>query len=72
LSDAAISPLNAITYYHSVVQKMGKAESESFLRPYRAPGMQHCAGGPGPEDFGEFGISRVNHSQHNIYLALEN
>jgi feruloyl esterase len=35
------------------------------------PGMQHCAGGPGPDDFGESGISPVNDSQHNIYLALE-
>jgi hypothetical protein len=71
-SDAAISPLNAINYYDSVVQKMGKGESDAFLRLYMVPGMQHCAGGPGPDDFGEFGVSRINDPQHNIYLALEN
>jgi feruloyl esterase len=35
------------------------------------PGMHHCAGGPGPDVFGEDGISPVNDPQHNIYLALE-
>jgi feruloyl esterase len=35
------------------------------------PGMQHCGGGPGPDIFGEYGISPVNDPQHNIYLALE-
>lgn len=71
-SDAAISPVNAIDYYDSVVQKMGKAESDAFVRLYMVPGMQHCAGGPGPDDFGEFGIGRTNDQQHNVYLALEN
>ena len=71
-SDAAISPLNAIKYYDSVVQEMGKPESDAFLRLYMVPGMQHCGGGPGPDDFGEFGISRINDPQHNIYMALEN
>jgi feruloyl esterase len=33
--------------------------------------MQHCAGGPGPYDFGELGIPPVNDPQHNIYQALE-
>lgn len=70
-SDAGISPLNAINYYESVVQKMGKAESDSFLRLYMVPGMQHCGGGPGPDDFGEFGLSQINDPQHNVYRALE-
>jgi feruloyl esterase len=71
-SDAAISPENAINYYESVVKKMGKPESDAFLRLYMVPGMQHCGGGPGPDDFGEFGVSRINDPQHNISLALEN
>jgi feruloyl esterase len=70
-SDAGIPPLNSINYYDSVVATMGKAESDSFLRLYMIPGMQHCAGGPGPDEFGEFGISQTNDPQHNIYLALE-
>jgi hypothetical protein len=70
-NDAAISPLNAINYYESVLSTMGKQPADSFVRLYMVPGMQHCAGGPGPDDFGEFGISQPNDPQHNIYLALE-
>jgi feruloyl esterase len=70
-SDAAIAPMNAIQYYESVVKTMGKAESEAFVRLYMVPGMQHCAGGPGADNFGEFGFSRINDAQHNIYMALE-
>ena len=70
-SDAAISPLNAINYYDSVVQKMGRAESASFVRLYMVPGMQHCGGGPGPDDFGVTGFSQVKDTQHNVSLALE-
>ena len=71
-SDAAISPLNAINYYESVLQKMGQSESDAFLRLYMVPGMHHCGGGPGPDRFGAFGISPINDPQHNIYLAVEN
>ena len=70
-SDAGISPLNTINYYESVVNKMGKEDSDSFMRLFMVPGMQHCGGGPGPNVFGEYGISPVNDPQHNIYLALE-
>jgi hypothetical protein len=70
-SDSGISPLNTINYYESVVNKMGKQDTDSFMRLYMVPGMQHCGGGPGPDVFGEYGISPVNDPQHNIYLALE-
>jgi feruloyl esterase len=70
-NDPAISPLNSINYYESVLATMGKQQADSFVRLYMVPGMQHCAGGPGPDDFGEFGISPKNDPQHNIYLALE-
>ena len=70
-SDGGISPLNSINYYNSVVASMGKENADSFLRLYLVPGMQHCAGGPGPDEFGEFGISQINDPLHNIYLAVE-
>lgn len=70
-SDAAISPLNSINYYNSVVEKMGKPQADSFVRLYMVPGMQHCGGGPGPDVFGQFGISPVHDPQHNLYMALE-
>jgi feruloyl esterase len=70
-SDAGISPLHTIKYYESVVEKMGKQDVDSFVRLYMVPGMQHCAGGPGPDVFGEDGVTPVNDAGHNIYLALE-
>ncbi len=70
-NDAAISALNTINYYESVESKMGKQEADSFLRLYMVPGMQHCSGGPGPDNFGQMGFSTSNDPQHNMYLALE-
>jgi feruloyl esterase len=70
-NDPGISPLNSINYYDSVVAAMGQPETDSFLRLYMVPGMQHCAGGPGADDFGEFGIGPAPDPQHNIYKALE-
>ena len=70
-NDPGISPLNSINYYESVIATMGKQQADSFVRLYMVPGMQHCAGGPGPDDFGQLGISPVNDPQHNMYLALE-
>jgi len=32
---------------------LGQAKTESFVRLYMVPGMQHCAGGPGPDEFGQ-------------------
>lgn len=52
-SDAAIPPLNAINYYESVVSKMGSRDTNSFVRLFMVPGMQHCGGGPGPNVFGQ-------------------
>lgn len=69
--DAAISALNSINYYNSVVSKMGQKDADSFLRLYMVPGMQHCGGGPGPDVFGAYGFSPVNDSHHNMYMALE-
>src|ERR1700676_3556169 len=70
-NDPGISPLNSINYYESVIATMGKQQADAFVRLYMVPGMQHCAGGPGPDDFGQLGISPVNDPQHNMYLALE-
>ncbi len=69
--DPAISPLNAINYYQSVVSTMGPRETNSFLRLYLVPGMQHCAGGPGPFMFGQLGIATARDADHDIFTALE-
>jgi hypothetical protein len=69
-SDAAIPALNTIDYYRSVVAKMGANEAGSFVRLFMVPGMQHCGGGSGPNNFGQFGVSHVD-PQHDVDAALE-
>ena len=57
-SDPAISALNSIDYYRSVVaatRRRGTGPTENFLRLFLAPGMQHCSGGPGPNTFDPLG-----------------
>jgi feruloyl esterase len=43
--------------YDSVVKRMGMGETAEFTRLYMVPGMQHCGGGPGPDNFGQNGPS---------------
>ncbi|MBI2688041.1 MAG: tannase/feruloyl esterase family alpha/beta hydrolase [Acidobacteria bacterium] len=49
-SGGAISPVNTLNYYSSVLTKMGPNQS-NWLRVFMVPGMQHCGGGPGPNQF---------------------
>jgi feruloyl esterase len=50
-ADAAIPPQNTINYYEAVRQKIGAAQTDRSVRFFMAPGMAHCLGGPGPNDF---------------------
>jgi feruloyl esterase len=70
-NDPAIPALNAINYFESVQARMGKRDSESFVRLFMAPGMAHCGGGPGPNVFGQAGSGSSDDPEHNIYRALE-
>ena len=51
-SDPAISPLGSIDYLRRVVPHRRR---DDFIRLFLAPGMQHCAGGPGPSSFDAVG-----------------
>lgn len=53
-SDQLIAPQNTIKYYSSVLAKTG-AKQDNWLRLFMAPGMQHCAGGPGPNQINWLG-----------------
>mgnify|MGYP001308346344 CR=1 FL=1 len=80
-SDAGMSGLATTDYYDSVVATLGLRETETFVRLYMAPGMQHCYGGPGPNFFGQIDVVTVAPNapqlattmdpQHNISSALE-
>jgi feruloyl esterase len=70
-SDAAIPPLNAVNYYQDLRTAMGASSADTFVRLYMVPGMQHCAGGPGPSQFGQFAVLKPGDARHDIYTALE-
>ena len=72
-NDPAISPLATIDYYNSVEKTVGRAETKQFVRLFLVPGMQHCGGGPGPADFGQWGPagSGLDNAAHNITTSLE-
>jgi feruloyl esterase len=69
--DPAITSLNTVNYYDSVLQKMGQREADSFVRLYMVPGMQHCDGGPGADSFGQVGKLNFADPQHSIDASLE-
>ncbi|MEQ8953557.1 MAG: tannase/feruloyl esterase family alpha/beta hydrolase, partial [Gammaproteobacteria bacterium] len=61
-SDPDISPLASINYYESVVDFLSTqtnttdrgqalANTQDFFRLFMVPGMGHCRGGPGPDQF---------------------
>lgn len=53
-NDQLIAPENSINYYSSVLEKMGPHQ-DNWYRLFMAPGMQHCRGGPGPNQFNVMG-----------------
>jgi feruloyl esterase len=53
-ADTTITPENTVLYYESVLDKMGKNQSD-FTRLFMVPGMAHCRGGNGPNTFDTIG-----------------
>ena len=48
---APITALGSIDYFEQVAAALGQARTDTFVRLYLAPGMLHCGGGPGPNEF---------------------
>ncbi len=69
--DPAISAINTVNYYQSVIAKMGQRDVDSFVRVYMVPGMQHCADGPGADYFGQVGRLIFDDPQNSVDAALE-
>jgi feruloyl esterase len=53
-NDAGISPNNSVNYHETVVKKMG-GKQDNWYRLFMVPGMGHCQGGPGPNQFNMMG-----------------
>ena len=69
-NDPAIPALNTVNFYQNVIAKLGQPTTDSFVRLYMVPGMQHCAGGPGADSFGQSGTWQAD-PQRNARTALE-
>lgn len=70
-NDAALPPMNTVNYFQSVVAKLGRRRTDGFMRLFMAPGLQHCFGGPGPDNFGQIVTRAQSDPQHDLTLALE-
>jgi feruloyl esterase len=51
-ADPHISPINTIDYYARIGRKMGETARRQTVRMFLFPGMGHCSGGSGPDEFG--------------------
>jgi feruloyl esterase len=50
--DPVVPPQDNAAYYESVARRMGGYDkTRDFFRFFTAPGMGHCSGGPGPNQF---------------------
>ncbi len=77
--DAAIPALGSIQYYDAVSEFFGRfpdaraaspAKLADFYRLFLVPGMGHCAGGLGANQFGQSGSAPTD-PERNIVVALE-
>ena len=58
-ADQLITPEGTIDYFKRVQQQMGgPKETSQFARLFLAPGVAHCAGGPGPNPYGQLDALR--------------
>jgi feruloyl esterase len=86
-ADPAISPLISLDYYTAVIGTQGDEgygngrrkdaleETRDFALLFTAPGMNHCAGGPGANVFGNYMFNPVGNGledpDHDVVMALD-
>lgn len=76
--DAAVAARNSIDYWGQVEARMktfdpgfSRADMNNFYRLFMAPGMSHCAGGPGATAFGNLFRGSAMDADHDVMLAME-
>ena len=73
LSDASSPPAGAVGYYRSVQDKMSPRAAASVVSLFLIPGMAHCGGGDGPNDFNRGdGVDASSNPNADMSAALEN
>jgi feruloyl esterase len=79
-ADAAIAPANSVNYYEQVRDVVGGGGFfhggrygviRDFYRMYMVPGMAHCAGGDGPNAFGNGVDAPIIDAKHDLLMALD-
>ena len=72
--DGSPPPGHSVEYYERVAAKSrGLKNTQTFYRLFMVPGMMHCSGGPGPNNFGNTRASGPQglDPDRNIFVALE-
>jgi len=71
-SDQLIFPRGSIDYFKRVVAANGGLERvRGFDRLFMVPGMNHCAGGAGADNFGQSGVVPVSlDPEHDAVVGL--
>jgi feruloyl esterase len=64
-ADQGLPPQHTIDYFKKVRAKIGAKKADAMLRLFMVPGVQHCFGGPGPNDFGQFVAPSEAANPHN-------
>jgi feruloyl esterase len=54
-ADPAIPPGNTVNFYNGVLATMGKKQDD-WVRLFMVPGMQHCSGGAGTDQFNKMAV----------------
>jgi feruloyl esterase len=54
-ADQAIPPGNTVNFYNNVLAKMGGKQND-WMRLFMIPGMMHCSGGAGTDQFNKIAI----------------
>jgi feruloyl esterase len=68
-ADSLVTPLGSIDYYKKVMAAQEvPSKTQDFYRLFMAPGVDHCGGGPGPNQFGQAGGN--GDPEHDIVAAL--
>jgi feruloyl esterase len=70
-SDPHISPINSISYYNAVADRMGRQRTQAFARLFVVPGLYHCSGGEGATEFDVVGALMDWVERHKVPAVLD-
>lgn len=71
-TDQLVSPYSTLAYQESLLVRYGSQALDHFSRLYMVPGMDHCRGGEGADQFGGMGNDGpVVDSNNDMLTALE-